>query len=50
MYTLRVDREKLDQLREIAATEHRTLVQKLRVMIEAEIAAHDAEPVTEAAA
>ena len=41
VYTLRVDRENLDRLSEIAATEHRTLVQKLRVMIEAEIAKHE---------
>lgn len=41
VYSLRVERERLDRLSEIAATEHRTLVQKLRVMIEAEIAAHE---------
>jgi hypothetical protein len=38
VYTLRVGREQLDQLREIAWTEHRTLAQKLRLMIEREIA------------
>lgn len=38
VYTLRVEREHLDRLTEIAAAEHRSLVQKLRVMIEAEIA------------
>jgi hypothetical protein len=42
VYTVRIEREKLDQLRRIADAEHRTLVQKLRVMIEAEIAAHEA--------
>ena len=41
VYTLRVERKQLDRLTEIAATEHRTLVQKLRVMIEAEIARSD---------
>lgn len=41
VYTLRVERPKLDRLSEIAATEHRSLVQKLRVMIEDEIARHD---------
>jgi hypothetical protein len=38
VYTLRVERGQLDRLSEIAAAEHRTLVQKLRVMIEAELA------------
>lgn len=46
VYTLRVEREQLDRLSAIAAGEHRTLVQKLRVMIEDEIARHD-EPVVE---
>ena len=41
VYTLRVERENLDRLSEIAAAEHRTLVQKLRLMIELEIADHD---------
>lgn len=41
--TLRVDREKLDRFRQIAASEHRTVVQKFRVMIEEEIARHDAD-------
>ena len=40
VYTLRVERSHLDRLAEIAAAEHRTLVQKLRMMIEAEIAAN----------
>ncbi len=43
VYTLRVERSDLDRLGEIAAAEHRTLVQKLRVMIEQEIAEHDAK-------
>ena len=43
-YTLRADREQLRRLTEIAAAEHRSLVQKLRVMIDAEIAQHDREP------
>lgn len=43
VYTLRVDRQKLDRLSEIAAGEHRTLVQKLRLMIENEIAQYDAK-------
>lgn len=42
VYTLRVDREQLDRLTELAAAEHRTLAQKLRVLIEAEIARHGA--------
>jgi len=42
VYTLRVDRDQLHRLSEIAATEHRSLVQKLRLMIEREIAAHEA--------
>lgn len=40
VYTLRVDRDKLDRITEIAATEHRTLAGKLRVMIDKEIARH----------
>ncbi len=48
VYTLRVERDQLDQLSEIAAAEHRTLVQKLRMMIEDEIAAH-AQPERSAA-
>lgn len=43
VYTLRIEREKLDRLRGIAESEHRTLVQKIRVMVEDEIAAHDTE-------
>lgn len=43
VYTMRVDREQLDRLSEIAAGEHRTLVQKLRLMIDLEIAAYEAE-------
>ena len=38
VYTLRISRDTLDQLREIAASEHRTLAQKLRVIIERESA------------
>lgn len=41
VYSLRADREKLERLMEIAAAEHRTLAQKLRVMIDAEIEQHD---------
>jgi predicted DNA-binding protein len=41
VYTLRVDRDLLDRLREIADADHRTLAQKLRVMIEHEIADHE---------
>lgn len=37
VYTLRVDRDHLDRLAEIATREHRTLVQKLRLMIEREL-------------
>ena len=43
VYTLRVNRDQLDRLRQIADAEHRTLVQKLRLMIEVEIARHDTE-------
>jgi predicted transcriptional regulator len=48
VYTLRVERENLDRLSQIAAAEHRTLVQKLRMMIEDEIARHDAPEATAA--
>jgi len=41
VYTLRVERSNLDRLAQIAEGEHRTLVQKLRVMIEREIAEFD---------
>ena len=40
VYTIRADRQVLDRMAEIAAAEHRTLVQKLRVMMEREIAEH----------
>lgn len=43
VYTLRIEREQLDRLREIAESEHRTLVQKIRVMVEDEIASHQRE-------
>lgn len=43
IYTIRVDRVTLDRLHEIAATEHRTLAQKIRVMFEDEVAAHEPE-------
>jgi len=39
--TLRVDRDLLDRLHEIADAEHRTLAQNLRVTIEREIADHE---------
>lgn len=38
-FTFRIDPEHLEQLREIAAGEHRSIVQQLRVMVEREIAA-----------
>lgn len=38
---LRVDRDLLDRLHEIADAEHRTLAQNLRVTIEREIADHE---------
>ena len=41
VYSVRIERAKLDRLRQIADREHRTLVQKLRVMIEREIARFD---------
>jgi hypothetical protein len=37
-YTLRIERELLDELHEIADREHRNVAQKLRLMIEQEIA------------
>lgn len=40
VYTLRVDRDKLARIHEIAAAEHRSLTGKLRQMIDEEIAAH----------
>lgn len=40
-FPLRAQREKLDRLREIAKGEHRSTVQKLRAMIDAEIARDD---------
>jgi hypothetical protein len=39
--TLRVDRDLLDRVHEIAGAEHRALAQNLRVMIEREIADHE---------
>lgn len=41
VYTLRVERSVLSRIHEIAANEHRTLSQKLRLMLEQEIARHD---------
>lgn len=41
VYTLRVDRDHLDRLSKIAEAEHRTLAQKLRLMIDLEIEQHD---------
>jgi hypothetical protein len=46
VYTLRIERSQLERLRVIADHEHRTLVQKLRVMIEREIALADASVTT----
>lgn len=43
VYSFKVDREKLNQIRTIAQGEHRSLVQKLRLMIDQEIARNDAE-------
>jgi len=40
-YTLRIDRDQVDRLHEIAASEHRTLAQWFRVLIEREIAKAD---------
>lgn len=50
VYTLRVEREKLDALRLIAEMEHRSLTGKLRQMIDDEIARADREPVEPRAA
>lgn len=41
VYTLRVERDKLSRLREIAEGEHRSLSQELRHMIDARIALED---------
>lgn len=43
VYTLRIERNQLDRLHEIAKAEHRTLSQELRRMVEERIAAHDAQ-------
>ena len=40
-YSLRIDRDLLARLREIAATEHRTVAEKFRVMVEREVAEHE---------
>ncbi len=42
-FSLRADQSKLDRLRAIAEAEHHTLVSKLRVMIDREIAEHESE-------
>lgn len=42
--TLRVDREKLDRFGEIAESQHRTISQQLRHLIEQAIAEDDREP------
>ncbi|HXO84474.1 MAG TPA: Arc family DNA-binding protein [Gemmatimonadales bacterium] len=42
VFTLRLDREKLEQLREVAHSEHRSIVAHLRVMVDREIAAYEA--------
>lgn len=42
--TLRVDREKLDRFGEIAESQHRTISQQLRHLIEQAIAEADREP------
>jgi predicted transcriptional regulator len=43
VFTLRVDPDKLEQLRVIADRERRTLVSKLRVMIDDEVARAERE-------
>jgi hypothetical protein len=43
VYTLRVERRKLERLRKIAEADHRTLSQELRHMIEERIARSDAD-------
>lgn len=43
VYTIRLDRAHLQRMHEIAASEHRSLSGKLRLMIEREIARHDAD-------
>jgi predicted GIY-YIG superfamily endonuclease len=40
-YSLRIESEKFERLREIAVAEHHTVAQKLRVVIERAIADHD---------
>lgn len=42
-YFLRIEREKLERLEEIAKTEHRTLPLQLRKLVDDCIAAHDHE-------
>jgi predicted DNA-binding protein len=41
VYSLRIESEKFERLREIAVAEHHTVAQKLRVVIERAIADHD---------
>lgn len=43
VFTLRIQRSKLERLRAIAAAQHRSLVQHLRALIDREIAAEDDE-------
>lgn len=45
VYTLRIERAQLDRLREIAESQHRTVSQELRRMVEARIAEHEKQVV-----
>jgi hypothetical protein len=48
-FPLRIERDKLDRLREIAEQERRTLVGELRWMVDERLAAEDARKAGEAA-
>jgi predicted transcriptional regulator len=41
VYTIRIDRQILDRLHEIAQAEHRTLAGHLRVLFERDVAEHE---------
>lgn len=49
MLNVRIDREQVDRLREVAEAEHRTVSQELRRMIEQRITAAAEPPEQEAA-
>lgn len=48
VYSIRIERETLERLHEIAESEHRTLAGKIRVLLEREIADHANDAATPA--